>query len=202
MSRIAIYLQWQNLHQKTESMDKKLCRNILYNVGKQPLILCRRYLSPCGEMLLGSLGGRLCLAGWTGNPATEEALARLCRLLRSGCGEHPSAITDEAARQLDEYFRKERRNFSIPLLPVGTDFRQEVWQHLLEVPYGTTLTYSGLASRVGNPLACRAVANACAANAIAVFVPCHRITGSGGILSGYNGGIERKRFLLELEARH
>ena len=87
----------------------------------------------------------------------------------------------------------------MPLLFVGTDFQKNVWQELLKIPYGATITYADLAARLGRPNAVRAVANANGANAISIFAPCHRVVGSNGTLGGYGGGIEAKRFLLGLE---
>ena len=109
------------------------------------------------------------------------------------------AVLQVARRQLDEYFKGERQIFDMPLLFVGTDFQKNVWQELLKIPYGATITYADLAARLGRPNAVRAVANANGANAISIFAPCHRVVGSNGTLGGYGGGIEAKRFLLGLE---
>lgn len=105
----------------------------------------------------------------------------------------------EAARQLDEYFGRKRTTFDIPLLFAGTDFQKNVWRTLLEIPYGQTLSYGEMARRLGLPNSVRAVANANGANAISIFAPCHRVIGSNRSLTGYGGGIEAKKFLLELE---
>ena len=104
-----------------------------------------------------------------------------------------------ACRQLDEYFRHERQSFDLPLFFVGTEFQKKVWQTLLTIPYGTTVSYAYLARRIGMPRAVRAVANANGANAISIFVPCHRVIGSDGSLTGYGGGLPAKKYLLELE---
>jgi methylated-DNA-[protein]-cysteine S-methyltransferase len=101
--------------------------------------------------------------------------------------------------QLEEYFAGERRDFDIPLQPAGTPFQQRVWAALCEIPYGETWSYLQLATRVGNPKACRAVGLANGRNPIAVVVPCHRVIGATGSLTGYGGGIDRKRLLLDLE---
>lgn len=104
-----------------------------------------------------------------------------------------------ANKQLDEYFHRERRDFDIPLLFVGTDFQKKVWNELLNIPYGTSISYAEMSRRLGVPKAVRALANANGANALSVIVPCHRVIGSDGSLTGYGGGLERKRFLLDLE---
>ena len=162
-------------------------------------ILTRRYNSPCGDLLLGSLGDRLCLCNWVEEKHPGRVSGRLQAFFGCSFEEAFSDVTQEAARQLDEYFRKERKTFDIPLLFAGTEFQVKVWKGLLEIPYGQTVSYSGLASSLGVPRAVRAVANANAANAISIFAPCHRVIGSGGTLAGYGGGVEAKRFLLELE---
>lgn len=104
-----------------------------------------------------------------------------------------------AAEQLAEYFAGERREFDIPVLFEGTPFQQTVWRALQEIPCGETTTYGELAERIGRPTASRAVGLANGHNPISIVVPCHRVVGSNGSLTGYGGGIERKRYLLNLE---
>ena len=106
-----------------------------------------------------------------------------------------------AARVIDAVDHPERAAAPIPLDPRGTDFQRAVWRALREIPPGTTATYGEIAKRIGQPAAIRGVAQACAANPIAVLVPCHRVVRSDGGLSGYRWGVERKRALLEREAR-
>jgi methylated-DNA-[protein]-cysteine S-methyltransferase len=101
--------------------------------------------------------------------------------------------------QLEEYFAGARQRFDLPLLPRGTAFQQTVWGALQQIPYGSTLTYRELAHRIGNPAAVRAVGRANATNPIAVVVPCHRVIGADGTLTGYAGGLARKANLLALE---
>lgn len=106
---------------------------------------------------------------------------------------------DEAVRQLDEYFAGRRQRFALRLAPQGTAFQREVWAALLEIPYGRTTCYAELARRIGRPKAMRAVGAANGANPIAVIVPCHRVIGRDGSLTGYAGGLARKELLLRLE---
>lgn len=113
----------------------------------------------------------------------------------------PDAIATEAAQQLEAYFAGDLRAFVLKLAPKGTPFQQDVWRALQTVPYGTTTTYAEIAERVGRPKAVRAVGAANGANPIAIVIPCHRIIGQDGTLTGYAGGLERKRALLDLEAR-
>ena len=112
------------------------------------------------------------------------------------------AIVDDDisyANQLEEYLAGERTVFDLPLLPLGTDFQQKVWQALQEISYGETRSYGEIARRIGQPKAARAVGMANHHNPIAIVIPCHRVIGAGGALTGYMGGLEKKRQLLELE---
>jgi methylated-DNA-[protein]-cysteine S-methyltransferase len=117
---------------------------------------------------------------------------------------HESWERDDASfatviAQLGEYFAGERATFDIELELVGTPFQRRVWQGLLDIPYGETISYGELARRIDQPTAARGVGMANGANPIAVIVPCHRVIGSDGSLTGYGGGMERKRLLLDLE---
>ncbi len=103
--------------------------------------------------------------------------------------------------QLTAYFAGELREFDVPLAVAGTPFQQAVWSALREVPYGTTCTYGDLAAAIGRPTAVRAVGAANGRNPVCIVVPCHRVVGSGGSLTGYAGGVERKQLLLALERR-
>lgn len=162
-------------------------------------IYIQPYQSPCGELLLGSFGDKLCLCNWAVEKHSGRIDRRLQVLLDAEYVHEPSDVTREAARQLDAYFQRERQSFDIPLLFAGTTFQKRVWQQLLEIPYGATISYGELAHRLGIPKSVRAVANANGANAISLFAPCHRVIGSDGSLTGYGGGMDAKRFLLELE---
>jgi methylated-DNA-[protein]-cysteine S-methyltransferase len=112
----------------------------------------------------------------------------------------PCAVLDAAAEQLLDYLAGRRRAFSLPLRAEGSAFQREVWAALAEIPYGATVSYGALARRVGKPSAARAVGLANGRNPLSIVVPCHRVVGAGGALTGYGGGLERKRFLLALEA--
>jgi len=124
---------------------------------------------------------------------------RLTKGLNAEFIEKESGIINQTIQQLDEYFLSERKYFNIPLLMVGTDFQQKVWNELIKIPYGTCYSYLQLAEKIGNKNAVRAVANANGANAISIIVPCHRIIGSKGELVGYAGGLKTKEKLLQLE---
>ena len=113
---------------------------------------------------------------------------------------HP--VLAAAAMQLAEYFAGERQDFDVPLTAAGTDFQQLVWAELVEIPYGETISYGELARRVGKPSASRAVGLANGRNPVPIMVPCHRVIGANGTLTGYGGGIERKQWLLTHEREH
>ena len=105
----------------------------------------------------------------------------------------------EAIIQLKEYFNGTRKDFTLTLHPKGTDFQQKVWQKLLEIPYGTTISYQQLSQNIGDPKAIRAVANANSKNPLWIIIPCHRVIGADGSLTGYAGELWRKKWLLEHE---
>lgn len=161
------------------------------------------YHSPCGDLLLACSGGRLCLCDWVPRKDRNRVNGRVREVLGEMEGTEPGSgkedVIAEAARQLDLYFQGRLRQFDLPLALAGTPFQKRVWEALLSIPYGTTVTYADIASRLGSPSAVRAVAGAIGANAISIIIPCHRVIGSGGRLTGYAGGLEAKRYLLNLE---
>ena len=112
---------------------------------------------------------------------------------------HKTPLLERAEGQIREYFDGRRQEFDLPLTFVGTDFQKKVWQALTEIPYGKTVTYGALAERIGCPGGARAVGAANHCNPLPILVPCHRVVGAGGNLTGYAGGMEMKKFLLELE---
>jgi methylated-DNA-[protein]-cysteine S-methyltransferase len=118
----------------------------------------------------------------------------------------PSVINESplligCAQQLDEYFSEERKTFSLPLHPKGTEFQMRIWQLLQEIPYGKTISYLDLAIKAGNRKSIRAVGLANGANKLAIIIPCHRVIGSSGKLIGYDGGLWRKEWLLKFERK-
>ncbi len=113
-----------------------------------------------------------------------------------------SPVLEETARQLSEYFSGKRREFSLPLSPKGTEFQLRVWRALETIPYGETRSYGDMARLIGSPKACRAVGMANHRNPISIIVPCHRVVGANGSLTGYGGGLDAKRFLLDLEQQN
>jgi methylated-DNA-[protein]-cysteine S-methyltransferase len=126
----------------------------------------------------------------------------LARLSFGAHGRHgaPTPLLARATEQLSEYFAGERRGFDLPLAPTGTDFQLACWRALAEIPYGETRSYGEQAVRIGKPESIRAVGAANGANPIAIILPCHRVIGADGSLTGFGGGLETKRRLLDLEA--
>jgi len=164
-----------------------------------PHIVVSGYSSPIGEMVLASYQGKLCLCDWRYRKQRDAIDKRIEEYIGAGFADGHTEITHEAKRQLEEYFKGDRKAFDLPLLLSGTDFQKQVWKALLEIPSGKTESYAGLTKRLGDPLAIRAVAAANGANALAIIVPCHRIIGSDGSLTGYAGGLKAKKSLLHLE---
>lgn len=157
------------------------------------------YDSPCGQLVLASAGGELCLCDWNEKPCAERNKRRLLRLIDAEFMTASSPVLEQTRLELDEYFAGKRKSFDIPLHPVGTDFQKQVWKALLEIPYGETRTYKDIAQRVGNIKGVRAVAGAIGANGISIIIPCHRVIGSDNSLTGFAGGLDAKRLLLATE---
>jgi len=157
------------------------------------------FKTPVGELILGSYGNKLCLANWSDKKKSDRTNNRLKKGLNAEFVEGSSEIIEETIEQLEEYFKGKRQHFDIPLLMVGTGFQKSVWNALLQIPFGKTASYLDLAKNIKNEKAVRAVANANGANAISILIPCHRIIGSDGSLTGYAGGLDAKQKLLELE---
>lgn len=166
----------------------------------RPHILTSMYTSPCGTLILGSLGDRLCLCDWIEGKSHTPITRRTERLTGATIVEGDSSVIEMAACQLDEYFDGRRRKFTIPMVMAGSEFQRSVWQQLQTIDYGTTVTYTHEAVRLGRLDALRAVSSAIGSNPMSVIIPCHRVIGFDNRLTGYSGGLEAKRFLIELEA--
>jgi len=145
--------------------------------------------TPIGELLI------------TGDGRAVTALD-MAPFERPATGRRDDPSLEAAWVQLEEYFAGTRTRFDLELVTAGTDFQQRVWAALRTIPYGTTVSYGELAGRVGNPRASRAVGMANNRNPIAIIVPCHRVIGADGSLTGYGGGLDRKQMLLDLEAKN
>ena len=160
-----------------------------------------QYLSTAfGELIIGSFQGKLCLCDWRFRKMRVQVDSRIKSRLDANYVLETDDLITQTTMQLNEYFKGERQNFDMPILLVGTDFQQRVWQQLQKVAYGETASYLQLAKDLGDVKAIRAVATANGANALSIIVPCHRIIGSDGKLVGYAGGLDSKKRLLSLEA--
>jgi methylated-DNA-[protein]-cysteine S-methyltransferase len=149
--------------------------------------------SPIGELTLTAVDGAL-----TGVHMSKQ---RHTPRLPAGCERDDAGLT-HVVEQLDAYFAGTLTDFELPITMRGTDFQRRVWAGLREIPYGETISYGELARHVGNPKASRAVGLANGRNPVAIIVPCHRVIGADGSLTGYGGGLDRKVWLLEHEAMH
>ena len=165
------------------------------------VIRVTRLPTPLGPMLAGVAEDGVCLLEFADRRMLETQLSRLRTLLDAevvpGRSEHVTILGD----QLAEYFNGTRRTFDLPLVVPGTPFQQRVWAGLRSIPYGTTRSYQEQAEAIEHPSAVRAVARANGDNRIAIIIPCHRVIGKNGKLTGYGGGLWRKRYLLDLESR-
>ena len=168
-------------------------------------LLTHRLSTPLGDMLACASNTGLCLLEFAETPADElrlqKALADLHRLLGATPTPGSNAPLRQVQQQLQEYFNGTRRNFSVALHMSGTAFQQRVWNGLLRIPYGQTVSYQEEAQAIHQPAAVRAVANANGANRMSIIIPCHRVIGKNGQLVGYGGGLARKQWLLQHEQR-
>jgi AraC family transcriptional regulator, regulatory protein of adaptative response / methylated-DNA-[protein]-cysteine methyltransferase len=155
--------------------------------------------TPLGKMLACATNEGICMLEFIDRRAFVTELKDLKRLLRAtietGTNKHLLSIE----KQLNEYFQGKRKNFDLPLVTPGTEFQNLVWKKLLDIPYGETRSYKQQSIAVGNLGAIRAVGTANGANRISIVVPCHRVIGEDGSLTGYGGGLKRKRWLLDFE---
>jgi len=148
--------------------------------------------SPIGPLRLVEEDGALTAIGFSPFPTELDAAEHV-----EAPG--PGSVLRRASNQLAAYFSGTPHDFDLPLAPVGTPFQRTVWQALRSIPYGRTTTYGAIADRIGEPTASRAVGLANSRNPLPIVIPCHRVIGKDGSLTGYAGGLDRKRWLLELE---
>ena len=169
------------------------------NLKDQRIIDLKRIETPIGTMYAAAVEEGICMLEFTDRKILETEFKDLAKSLNATIvqGENPHFKTLE--KELSEYFEGNRKNFTVPLSPVGTDFQKSVWQVLMKIPYGETWNYKKQSEVLGDVKKVRAVANANGMNKISILIPCHRVIGSNGTLTGYGGGIWRKQKLLELE---
>lgn len=169
------------------------------SINQASPIYIHYWKSPAGELLLGSYEEMLCLCDWRHRKMRNSVDHRIQKFIGSSFKKGESEVIKNTISQLEEYFSGNRKDFNIPLALAGTSFQTSVWNALLSVDYGKTESYLSLSKKLQNEKAIRAVASANGANAISILVPCHRIIGSNGELTGYAGGLAAKKKLLELE---
>jgi methylated-DNA-[protein]-cysteine S-methyltransferase len=157
------------------------------------------YKTDIGELILGSYEEKLCMCDWRFRKNRMIVDDRIKHYLQTDFVEENSDVMENARQQLMEYFSKKRKQFSISLLFCGTEFQKSVWNELLKIPYGKTYTYLELSKKIQGTKSVRAVAAANGANALSIFVPCHRVIGSDRELMGYAGGLFAKKKLIEME---
>jgi AraC family transcriptional regulator of adaptative response/methylated-DNA-[protein]-cysteine methyltransferase len=158
-----------------------------------------RVLTPLGAMLAAANAQGLCLMEFTDRRMIETQVKRLGSKLGGSPVPGPNVILEQTQAEMDAYFAGTLRRFTVPLTPAGTDFQQRVWKMLVDIPYGMTRSYGEQAVHIGQPAATRAVARANGDNPIAIIIPCHRVIGADGKLTGYGGGLWRKQWLLDHE---
>ena len=169
---------------------------------KRGTIILKRIETPLGTMIACSTEKGLSLLEFGDRRMLETELKSLVKIFNANIIQGESELFNEVEKQLGEYFAGSRKEFSIPLDTPGTPFQEKVWEVLQTIPYGTTRSYLAQAEAIGNPGSVRAVAGANGMNRVSIIIPCHRVIGSDGKLTGYGGGLWRKQYLLELEREH
>lgn len=155
--------------------------------------------SPLGMLVVGATDQGICLVDFQENSKVQQHLAHLKTNFDRSEGNAHHPLLENLKKQLQDYFQGTRRTFDVPLHFLGTPFRRAVWQSLQQIPYGTTWSYAQQAISLNKPTAVRAVARANGNNPLSIIIPCHRVVGSNGSLTGYAGGLERKQWLLDFE---
>lgn len=166
---------------------------------KHSHIIHHYWTSPCGILDLASIGEELVMCDWAEGWHRAATLNRLTRLTKLPMVEDASSVIDLAQVQLAEYFDQRRQVFTVPLRLIGSEFQTHVWHALTKIPYGKTIAYGEIAREVNSPKAVRAVGGAVGANPLSIIIPCHRVVGANGSITGYGGGYAAKRRLLALE---
>jgi len=189
---------YESLSGFTDSFKKQTGFNPVESRHRK-VISTTRIPTPLGPMLACAIEEGICLLEFVDRPMLETQLKRMERLLGGKTMPGTNKHFDTLAEQLLQYFEGKRKEFTLPLVLNGSQFQQRIWKILQQIPYGSTRTYQQQAILLGNKNAVRAAAKANGDNRIAIIIPCHRVIGSDGHLTGYGGGLWRKRFLLDLE---
>lgn len=171
------------------------------NSRQQRVIDLTRLETPLGTMMACGVAEGICLLEFTNRKMLETEFRTLAKCLNASVVQGDNPHFELLKQQLEEYFSGRRQEFSVPLFTPGTPFQQAVWGALQTIPYGATRSYQQQAALLDKPSACRAVAAANGLNRVSILIPCHRVIGADGKLTGYGGGVWRKKWLLDLEAR-
>jgi AraC family transcriptional regulator of adaptative response/methylated-DNA-[protein]-cysteine methyltransferase len=166
------------------------------------MIVTAKIESPLGELLAGATEEGICLLEFSDRRRASRECRDIMKLLGQPLEEGDNGHLQSLRKQLSEYFSGDLKKFTVPLVTPGTDFQQAVWNELLEIPFGTTRSYQEQANILNKPDSVRAVANANGMNRISIVIPCHRVIGSDGRLTGYGGGLKRKKWLLDHEKKY
>jgi len=198
VSRTAYEAGYESLSGFTEAL-RQLAGRAPATLEDARVVTVKRIPTPLGQMIAGAADGRLVLLEYADRRALPSQFERLSKALGAVFVPGEDDVLTELTRQLEAYFSGELREFEVPLETSGTAFQEQVWAALRAIPPGTVRSYGAVAEAIGRPTSTRAVARANGDNRIAILIPCHRVIGSDGSLTGYGGGLWRKKRLLELE---
>ncbi len=168
-------------------------------VGKGQAVHYTTFSTPLGKMVAGEYKNRLCRLEFLGRKKPGAILKPIAKQFKAEISGGKSPILDRTRRQLKMYFDGRLKKFNLPIQHNGTDFQRNVWRQLTRIPHGKTVNYGTIAARVGKPKGARAAGMAIGSNPISIVVPCHRVIGKSGDLTGFGGGLWRKKWLLEHE---
>lgn len=198
VSRTAYEAGYESLSGFTEAL-RQLSGRAPATLEDARVVTVKRISTPLGQMVAGAADDRIVLLEYADRRALPSQFKRLSKTLDAVFVPGEDDVLSELTRQLEAYFAGERREFDVPLETSGTEFQEQVWAVLRAIPPGTVRSYGAVAEAIGRPTATRAVARANGDNRIAILIPCHRVIGADGSLTGYGGGLWRKKRLLELE---
>jgi len=165
-------------------------------------IIYKNLQSPLGDMICGTTENGICFLEWHDRGGVDKILARVEKRYQFNLQEGDHFLLQSMEDELREYFTGDTQSFATPLDLKGTPFEMRIWKELQKLPYGTTSTYHRIAKLIGNPTASRAVARGNGANYLSIIIPCHRVIGADGSLTGFGGKLWRKKYLLELEGKY
>ena len=163
-------------------------------------IIIHTFNTPLGEMIACATEQGICLLEFNDRKLLDKEFHDIQKLLNATIIPGANQHLEQVQKEINEYFNGERKTFSVPLDTPGTDFQKKVWKELLKIPYGETITYKQQAILMGKPKSTRPIANANGHNRIAIIIPCHRVIGVNGDMTGYGAGIVRKKWLIEFES--